>query len=166
MKLLKSVLLASIATLSFNTFAVDGYQKAKFGMSEQEVKKLYKCNWQKDDDNGIYCENFKLGSLNTEAWFYFIDNKFERAAFLIPDESIEGVTQAIQSKYRLSTPLPNEATNPQPNQMYDAGFDHDTVFIRFAYENDMSVSTLLIYSSPEFDEKETNRQKQKVNDAL
>lgn len=165
MKRLKIGLLTALLSLSFSAFSVDGYQKAKFGMSEKEVKSLYKCAWEKDDD-GLYCANFKLGNLKTEAWFYFLDDKFERAAFLIPDDNVEGVVQALKNKYKLSTPFPNEAKNPQPNQMYDAGFDNDTVIFRVGYENDMTEYSVLIYTSPEFDAKERHRQIKNVSDGL
>lgn len=162
---IKLVGLIALLSLSFSAFAVGGYQNAKFGISKQELKKIYHCNWQNDEEN-LFCDDFKFGNLTTSAYFFFLDNKFERAAFEIPDDYVEGLIDGLKKKYRLSSPLPEEVNNPQPNQYYDLGFDDNTVIVRFSYENDMTESIFLMYSSDAYDNKSLQKQSDSFGDAL
>lgn len=171
MKLFKALAVLSLAALPSQSFAVDGFQKLKFGASETEVRKAYKqCRWEKDKeaDDELYCTNFSLGTIkNTEAVFYFIDGKFERVAIDIPAINIDGIIQALSNKYTLSSqPTKRELANPQPNNMYDFGFDKDTILVRYAYDNDMMEYILLIYSTSDFNDKIQEKDAQSVKDEL
>ena len=171
MKLLKTLAILSLATLSSQSFAVDGFQKLKFGASETEVRKAYKqCHWEKDkqEDDELYCTNFSLGTIkNTDAVFYFIDGKFERVAIDIPVINLEGIIQALSEKYSLSSqPKEKELANPQPNNIYDFGFDKDTILIRYAYDNDMTEDIFLIYTTSDFHDKLQTKDAQSVKDQL
>ena len=168
MKLLKALAVLSLATISSHSFAIDGFQNVKFGASKTEVRNAYqKCQWQKDEDD-LFCPNFTLGAIkDTGAYFYFIDDKFERIAINIPNVNIDGIGQALSEKYILSSqPAQRELANPKPNNVYDFGFDKDTILIRYTYDNDMTEEIFLIYTTPDFNNKLQTKDAQSVKDQL
>ncbi|EPE64872.1 hypothetical protein AB6W78_10140 [Pasteurella multocida] len=72
----------------------------------------------------------------------------------------------LSEKYPLSSELPDEVYKPQPNKIYDMGFEEDTILLRFSYENDMEESVWLIYTTPDFNEKLSKQQANDVKDEL
>ena len=50
--------------------------------------------------------------------------------------------------------------------MYDFGFDKDTILVRYAYDNDMTEYILLIYSTPDFNDKIQEKDAQSVKAEL
>lgn len=156
-----------LAAFSLNVVAaVDGVTPYKFGMNIKTVKHQKKCSLEKAEDETYYCEDYPLGKIKTNAFFYFISGKLERVAISLPVESVDGIAKALMNKYPLSSELPEEVNKPQPNQIYDMGFEDDTVLLRFGYENDMEESVWLIYTTPDFNEKLSKQQADDVKDEL
>lgn len=167
MKLFKSLCFVALSALSLSaSAAVDGFQSYKFGMDIKTIKQQKMCALEKVNEDEYYCNNLSLGKIKTDAFLYFVSGKFERIAISIPIDAVEGIVQALSSKYKLSTELPDEALSPKPNQIYDMGFDNDTILLRLGYENDMTESVWLIYTTPDFNQKLSREQANEVKDAL
>lgn len=166
MKFLKmgAILIASL--LTSNAFAVDGYKEFKFGMTKADVKKAFKCNWYKEpspDMDILACDKYPFSKKNTGIGLFFIDEKLERLALVIPGPigNETGIIQGLMEKYKLSTPADlHKLQNPQPNDVIDAKWDNDTVIFRYIFDNLMNITMLLMYSSPDFDEKLIKSQKE------
>lgn len=81
--------------------------------------------------------------------------------------NIDGIGQALSEKYTLSSqPTQRELANPKPNNVYDFGFDKDTILIRYTYDNDMTEEIFLIYTTPDFNNKLQTKDAQSVKDQL
>lgn len=149
------------AIISVSSYAVDGYKEFKFGMSVSKVKQLCPIHLEqienKDGIRTLSGEGMRFAGEKTEVAFIFIDEKLVRIAFKVPENKVAAITKGIYQKYgEPSTPIDPEqfkAVATSPNTEAVAGFDNDTVTIRFISGSDNEKTVVVNYSDEYYDEK-------------
>ena len=80
-----------VLTGTLNSYAVDGYEKYRFGMTLDEAKKMYSCVWEKQDIDFpgfmirsnkraalFKCSTYPYEQRKIECYLEFIDNTLQR----------------------------------------------------------------------------------------
>lgn len=169
-----------ILTIFFasQAFAVDGYQDLKFGISLKQLQAKKKCSLSKDvmssnDTMSVYmCDDFKMTPQKTvTAAFFLINDELLRVALGVGDSSDDFIAfaQALMKKYRTpSLPLdPNQASLFDQGQVdtLDIAWDGNTVILRQIREG-LTQTTMILYSSPKFDQAMRDSKTKDLEDAL
>lgn len=171
-KYLAGLLLAMIAT---GAAAVDGYKGVKFGSSFDDLQSAKLCDFERasrqpNNKNVVLfnCLNFQFADSNTMAAASFIDDKFSRLVIVVDNGSIQSLYGALSEKYgepsffSSSVDVQKSMTTGEPVYIK---FDNDTVIIKVEKVNGIEVATL-IYSAPDFDQKISEFQKNKISDDI
>lgn len=159
MKLLKMGAFLVAGLMASNVFAVDGYKEFKFGMTKEQAKKAYKCNWYKDptpDMDILACDKYPFSKKKVPIGLIFIDEKLERVILVMdgPLGNEQGIIKGLNEKYSLSTPVDSHRlASLYPNDVIDTKWDEDTVIFRYVVDNLRNIQMLLMYSAADFDEK-------------
>ncbi len=159
------------------SFAVDGYQDIKFGITFDGLKQMKKCPLVLDSSTStkymkVYgCSNFKFGEKTVDGIFYFIDGKLLRVGFLVGDstEDFLSFLDALTKKYG----VPSRKADAAELQMFDSGrsdsvdfaWDKNTVILRQNRDTNQ-ILTLLLYNSPNYETEMIKSKTKGVTDAL
>jgi hypothetical protein len=152
--------------------AVDGYKNLKFGDSIKTVVNSGICTFEQvpSPTKGITyytCEDFKFGNAHTQAWAFFIDEKFLRMSFDIPVDSAVATIEAMANKYGApssrSTPSEFKAIDTTPNQTAFYAFEQDTAYIFMESQADNSQIAYLMYTSPTYNALLIKKQKNELD---
>jgi uncharacterized protein HI_1492 len=171
MKLVKLALVGIALAISTSSFAVDGYKDLKFGMSLAQVKKSKLCEkgWlELKKDLSYVCFTFKFGKGKSNAIAFFINDKLERIAIPIDGQG-SAVSNGLLEKYgkpsSMTEGMPTDGKFP-PDSRWDFRFDNDTIIYRAAFDSSGKGSEYLIYTTPDFDNKTMEQEKQTISDDL
>lgn len=149
-----TVMMSSVA------FAVGGFKNLKFGMSVVEVRAHkyctleYKQNGEKIVD--IYvCHDFKFGSKQTSAAFYFINNKLERVSIDVGDRynDMELAASFLRDEFGSPSSMFDiraiQAFNAGIRDQLVIGFNDDTVLLKL-FKTDGKGEVTLTYSTEDY----------------
>lgn len=165
-------LFLSLGTITSTGFAVDGYKELKFGSTIEQVKKSKICQskWMNLPNEGLLtlgCTKFKFGKDLTYGYAFFIDKKLARISVIVPRNKVLSVSEGMLEKYGPPSSQPENAPKEYiPNTNWDVGFDNDTVIYRLSIDAKGIDTTLLIYTTPDFDEKIKQKNKADIKDDL
>jgi hypothetical protein len=155
MKLKKRYALAGLlAACSTSVIAAEGYRDMKFGASATQVLSQAKCTIGEPEEAPIgkmyACEDFNFAGKQTEAVFFFANDKFIRIAIALPDEDIVKTIETLKRKYGLashSTQKEIESVDMSPNKTAYINFDNDHISLVLTSDEDGDSSATLMYDS-------------------
>lgn len=159
---INGVLLMMATMMAHSAHAVDGYKNLKFGMSKQEVIKLKPCTLFPGAGAPLGVENqqcvdFVFAGSRVTAAFFFVEEKLERVGFMLEKNQTLGLFESLTKKYgppsSSSTQAQLNAVDTTPNSSGFVAFDNNTVYLRFMSDAAMRQSGVLIYTSPDYEEK-------------
>ena len=170
----KLLLTGSFILFGSLAHAVDGYKNFKFEMSPIEVQKLANIELTRTDQgNGIILyqgENFPFAVENVDIAFFFIENKLLRIGFEIPIDkalpTIEALTEKYGKPFSQSDQATFEAVDNIPNSEAFMGFDKDTIFVKIMSDEKNKQTSIVIYTSPKYEQLMLKNQKEKIKDDL
>ncbi|WP_447871802.1 hypothetical protein [Serratia fonticola] len=148
-----------LLAVSSSATAVDGYKGVKFGSNFNELKAAKMCSWKKlkDDVKGMsayYCDDFKFIGEKSKASAFFINEKFERFAVVL-GENTDVIFDSLLKKYGLPSFTPTDEEMKRYELLggkMNFKFDNDTVIVLFILDVAKKiVETELIYTSTKFD---------------
>ena len=161
----KLLLTGSFILFGSLAHAVDGYKNFKFEMSPIEVQKL--ANIELILYQG---ENFPFAGENVDIAFFFIENKLLRIGFEIPIDkalpTIEALTEKYGKPFSQSDQATFEAVDNIPNSEAFMGFDKDTIFVKIMSDEKNKQTSIVIYTSPKYEQLMLKNQKEKIKDDL
>ena len=163
-----------LALASNAALAVDGYKNLKFGMSQEDVNNTNICTLspQNLDVQGVEalgCTDLQFGGKSRMAVMAFMDNKLERVMVIQDAGSIEGLLAGLSEKYGAPSSVPSAEELQRVNATggsIEVKFDGDTVIVRGTIAHDKSETVLLMYSTPDYDEKLAQQQKGELQSDL
>ena len=170
MKLFKKALIttALIFGVSSQAYAVDGYKTLTFGMSKQEVKAANVCGFTNSSDiakgvTSLDCSNLNFSNAERNAAAVFVDGKFERFVIEINTDQIIPLVTALRKKYGNPTQKSSsrktwEKIDNTPGIEAYLWFDNNTVLLQVSNDEVMNKTTLLVYTSRDYDNKVANAQ--------
>lgn len=168
MKLLKALAVLSLMAISSHTFAVDGFQNLKFGMTLDEVKAAKKCDWAKHKKihSSYECKNYSFFDTKTRVLTSYSKGKLVQVQLIIPDEKLKKVMDGLPKKYKVSTPYKEKKENG--DRQMSVKFDDDTLELRVTYKgnDDYNYTALLIYSDKAYLSNLEEKEEQQVQDEL
>lgn len=140
--------------------AVGGFKNLKFGMSVVEVRAYKHCHleYKQTSEKSVdtyTCHDFKFGSKQTSAAFYFINNKLERVAIDVGDRYND--MELAASFLRDEFGSPSSMFDTRAIQAFNAGirdelvigFDDDTVLLKL-FKTDGKGEVTLTYSTEDY----------------
>ena len=170
------LLIACLLILPTSSFAVDGYKNLKFGINKEAVKKSKLCKFDEvpsvDGEIGevLECEDFKFSGITTYAWAYFIDNKFLRLVFNLPEHQGIPVLDALTEKYGKASSFDStadfESVRLHPNRSAFISFDKDTIRVKMGSTSENMIYYKIFYESPKYEQMLLKNQKMGVKDSL
>jgi hypothetical protein len=154
--------------------AVDGYKDFKFGMSPANVRKLAKIPLTASDQGNevtMYAgEGFLFAGSSVVIQFYFVKERLLRIGFKIPADTAVATMEALTEKYGAPSSSSSQrslkAIDTTPNIEAFVAFDENTVVLKFITDDSKELTTVLIYTSPDYDRLLLNSQKKAAKDDL
>lgn len=172
----KLLLIISMLLIPATCWPVDGYKNLKFGIKKEFVKKSKLCNFKEIKQDGgsvvdvMACRDFKFNGINTQAYAYFIDGKFLRFVFEVPNNQFTSLVEALGEKYgKASSGSSREefqAVDKYPDREAYLSFDKDTIIIMIKSDTTGMQSIGIIYNSPDYDRLLAKKQKAGMRDSL
>lgn len=150
----KLALVGLVAACTTSAFAADGYRDMKFGESRARVLAQANCTTGEPEEAPIgtmyACEDFSFASKQTEAVFFFANDKFIRIAIALPDEDVVKTVETLKKKYGLaahSTQKEIESVDLAPNKSAYINFDNNHISLVMTSDEDGDSSATLVYDT-------------------
>lgn len=160
---MRNWLFAALAlVVSMQAQAVDGYKDLKFGMTKQEIQKKKPCTLFPGTGapagaESLECVDYSFVGSRVRAGFFFINGKFERIGMMIDAAQAAGLMNSLVSKYgppsSASTQEQFSTVDTTPGASAYAGFDNNTIYLRIMADKAMNKTAVLIYTSPDYNDK-------------
>lgn len=155
MELKKTYALAVLlTTLSTSVIAAEGYRDMKFGSSMSKVLAQANCTLGEPEEAPIgkmyTCEDFSFAGKQTEAGFFFANDKFIRIAIVLPNEDVVKTIETLKKKYGLashSTQKEMESIDTSPNKTAYINFDNNHISLIMASDEEGDSSATLVYDA-------------------
>lgn len=176
MRFFKKAMFIIAAVLFANSaHSVDGYKNMKFGMSKQDIIRMKPCALFPGAGAPLGVENqqcidFVFAGSRVTAAFFFVEEKLERVGFMLEKNQMMGLFESLTKKYgppsSSSTQAQLNAVDTTPNSSGFVAFDNNTVYLRFMSDATLRQSGVLIYTSPDYEEKVKAFQAAAANDDI